>query len=306
MATLTRRNFIELSAATSAATALQCSKPALAADTFKLNYLVGTCLYGYALLTDIVPEIGKAGASAIDIWPMVHGNQREQIEEMGKDKFIDLLKRNDVSFGCLSQYKLGPFDLNQELQFAKAVNCRTIVTNAKGPTGLKGIELKSAVEKFVEPFKPTLDAAAEVDVTIAIENHSNNIIATPDAIRWLRDLCTHPSMSFALAPYHLEQSPRLIGDLIHFLGSSLSIFYAWQHGQGAMQAQPKQTELLQLPGKGNLDFKPIVQALKEIRFTGWTEIFMHSFPRGTAVHEHPSEVTNEIIQARDYLESLLV
>lgn len=306
MNSLSRRSFVATTAAAMAATALAPKHTAKANEGFKFNYLVGSCLYGYAKLEDILPEVKKAGASSIDIWPMIHGNQREQIDEMGEDKFAELLKKNDVTLGCLSQYKLGPFDLSEELRFAKRFGCHTIVVNAKGPMNVQGSELKSAIASFAEQFKPTLDAAAEAGVSIAVENHSKNIIATPDAIRWLRELCPHPSMSIALAPYHLDQDPALICDLIHFLGPSISIFYAWQHGNGSMQEQPKEKERLQLPGKGSLDFAPIVKSLQQIQFKGWTEVFMHSFPRGTALHDRPTDVTNEILLASKYLESLVI
>ena len=31
------------------------------------------------------------GADAIDLWPRVHGNQREQLDAMGEPAFVDLL-----------------------------------------------------------------------------------------------------------------------------------------------------------------------------------------------------------------------
>jgi sugar phosphate isomerase/epimerase len=42
-----------------------------------------------------------------------------------------------------------------------------------------------------------------------------------------------------------------------------------------MKPMPPDEELMQLPGRGKLNFRPLLQALKNIRFTGWTEIFMH-------------------------------
>ena len=40
-------------------------------------------MYGKMKLAEIVPEVRKTGAEYIDIWPLSHGNQREQITEMG-------------------------------------------------------------------------------------------------------------------------------------------------------------------------------------------------------------------------------
>ena len=125
-------------------------------DAFSLNYLVSSCMYGYSDLAAILPEVSKLGSTAIDLWPKVHGNQREQLDELGEAQFTKLLRENAVSLGCITQYKLGPFALQDEMRLAKRFGCKTIVTGAVGPTKLKGDELKTAIAKFVEQMKPHL------------------------------------------------------------------------------------------------------------------------------------------------------
>src|SRR6056297_2560998 len=132
---------------------------------FQFKYLLGSCMYGYTKLEEIVPEAGKTGATAIDIWPKVHGNQREQLDAMGEDRFRALLKEHDVSLGCITQYKLGPFGLQGEMRLAQRLGCQTIVTGGKGPKSLKGNELKAAVMGFIEKLKPHLAVAEETGVT---------------------------------------------------------------------------------------------------------------------------------------------
>ncbi len=80
-------------------------------------------------------------------------------------------------------------------------------------------------------------------------------------------------------------------------------FYAWQHGHGCTRKLPKAEELLQMPGRGRLDFGPIVAALRRIEYRGWTEVFMHPVPRGIPILETTAKVTAEINRARDYLEA---
>ena len=60
-----------------------------------------------------------------------------------------------------------------------------------------------------------------------------------------------------------------------------------------------------MPGRGKLDFKPILAAMKEINYRGWTEIFMHPVPRGIPIMPTLEEVTAEINRARAYLEGCL-
>jgi sugar phosphate isomerase/epimerase len=301
-----RRRFLAASAAAASSAALlrSAAQASDARPALRFRYIVGSCMYGYAPLEQIVPEVPKTGAAHLDIWPKVHGNQREQLDEMGVEAFAALLAEHDVQLGCITQYKLGPFGLQPELPLAKRLGCQTIVTGARGPRGLRGGELKAAVGKFIEQMKPHLEAAAEHNVTIAIENHGNNLMESAEALRYLVELRPNPHLAVALAPYHLPQDSARLAELVRDLGDGIAMFYAWQHGNGCMRAQPKESELLQMPGRGPLDFGPIVEALAEIDYRGWTEIFMHPFPRGVPILEPISAVTEEINRAREYLATL--
>ena len=301
-----RRRFVQSVAAM--ATAVGADAPRLfaaEAETFQLRYMLPSCMYGYAEIAEILPEVHKIGATSIDLWPMVHGNQREQLDEIGEERFLELLRQHDVTLGCITQYKLGPFGLAEEFQVAQRLGCPTIVSGGKGPRGLQGTELKHAVAAFVEQLKPQLDAAAAAGVTLAIENHGNSLIESPDSLKWLAELRPSSHLAIALAPYHLPQDEALLSQLIRDLGDSIAVFYAWQHGDGAMTKLPKDRELLQMPGRGPLDFGPLLAALREMEYAGWTEIFMHPFPRGIPILETTSEVTAEINRARQYLDGRL-
>ena len=86
------------------------SLPALAAtaaeaDPFRLRYVLSSAMYGEMPLSEILPEVAKTGAESIDIWCKVHGNQREQIAEMGDEAFAELLKKNATKLK--SRKKLG-------------------------------------------------------------------------------------------------------------------------------------------------------------------------------------------------------
>ena len=275
------------------------------ATPFSLRYILGSCLYGYENLEKILPEVKKVGATAIDIWPKVHGNQREQLTEMGEARFAELLNAHDITLGCITQYKLGPFGLKQEMHVAQRFGCKLIVTRAKGPKGLVGNELKTAVAGFIEKMKPHLEIAENTGVTIAIENHGNSLIDAPDSLKWLAELRPSEHLSIALAPYHLPQESEKLATLINQLGDSIQMFYAWQHGMGCMKQLPKNEELLQMPGRGKLQFGPIVGALKKINYSGWSEIFMHPFPRGIPILDTVPEVSAEIIRSRKYLDQLV-
>ncbi len=296
---IARREFLAAGTATVLSTSTRAAQTSSA--PLKLRYLLGSCMYGYTKLADILPEVKKTAATAIDIWPKVHGNQREQLAEMGEQAFAELLKNHQVALGCITQYKLGPFGLQAEMRLAQRLGCQTIVTGSRGPKGRKGIELKQAVGKFIEQMKPHMEVAESTDVTIAIENHANSLIDSPDSMKWLAELTPSKHLAVAFAPYHLPQETGLLSNLIRTLGNRIAVFYAWQHGMGCMKKLPKEQELLQMPGRGSLDFTPILQALADVNYQGWTEIFMHPVPRGIPILEPTSAVTAEINRARKYL-----
>ncbi|MCO6459022.1 MAG: sugar phosphate isomerase/epimerase [Pirellulaceae bacterium] len=298
----TRRQWLATVAASSLGGAL-----AVAAEQagFQPRYLLASCMYGYTPLAEILPEVARTGAAAIDLWPMVHGNQREQLDELGEARFREQLDRHQVSLGCLTQYKLGPFGLADEMRLAQRLGCRTIVTGGKGPKDAQGDELKRAVAAFAEQMKPHLELAEQTGVTIAIENHGSNLIQSPDSMKWLLEFTGGRPLAIALAPYHLPQDEKLLAQLIRDLGPRIAVFYAWQHGMGCMTKLPKEQELLQMPGRGPLDFTPLLAALREINYQGWTEIFMHPVPRGIPILDGTAEVTAEINRSRTYLAECL-
>ena len=273
-------------------------------NPFQLNYILASCMYGTLPLAEIAPEVKKIGAEHIDIWPRVHGNQREQVESMGNNAFAALLATHGVGLGISTRFDLGPFGLEEEMAFAQEFGASLIVTGSEGPKDLAGEELRAAVADFAEALKPHIAAAEKHGITISIENHGSALIESPDSMRWLIEFTNSPHLGIALAPYHLPDDAELVAQLIEDLGPGLALFYAWQHGMGCHEKLPKEQELMQMPGRGDLDFVPILSALKKTAFSGWTEIFMHPVPRGIPILDTAADVTDEINRARHYLDQL--
>ena len=272
---------------------------------FKLNYILASCMYGTMPLGDIIPEVQRIGSQHLDIWPRVHGNQREQVESMGHGVFSELLEMHGVKLGISTRFDLGPFALEREMEFVRELGGTLIVCGSKGPSDLAGGELRAAVAGFAEMLKPHIATAEKHGLTIGIENHGNALIETPDSMKWLIEYTRSPHLGIALSPYHLPDDAQLVAQLIEELDEGLSLFYAWQHGMGCHEKLPKEQELMQLPGRGSLDFAPILTALRRINYSGWTEIFMHPVPRGIPIMGSIEEVTNEINCARSYLDQLI-
>lgn len=306
---LNRREFCQQSIAAGAAllpAASFCAEPtAKAAAPFRLRYIVASCMYGKSPLAEILPEVRKTGADTLEIWANPHGNQREQIDDIGEQAFLELLKAHQVKLGSLTCFKYGIFNMQGEMQLVKRLGGDMVICNSGGPKDPPGATLKSEVAKFVEKLKPQLEIAEEAGITIGVENHGGGLIHSPDSIRYMIDQVPSRRLGLAMAPYHLPQDPAVIARLIEDLGPRLVHFQAWEHGMGCTQKLPKEQELLQLPQRGPLDWKPILAALKKINYEGRTEIFMHPVPRGIPILPTVSEVTQEINAARSYLEAAL-
>lgn len=284
-----------------------CAVPALALEPpWKLNYMLASSIYGSLPLAEILPEVKKIGASGIELWPKKHGTQREELDDIGLDKFAAMLLENRISFGGTTRYDLGPFKLTEEIGVVKKLGGKFIVTGGKGDYKVTPEQLKANVKDFVEKMKPHAALAAENGIQIGIENHINNLIDSPDSLRWLADgIRNIPGIGIALAPYHLPQDTKLLADLITHIDRKMTLFYAWEHGMGCSKPMPKEEELQQMPGRGKLDWKPLLTALKAVNFTGPTEIFMHPTPRGIPILPTLAESTAEIVRAKQHLDSIV-
>jgi len=269
---------------------------------FRLNYILGSPMYGTTPLGEVLPEVKKTGAMHLDIWPRPHANHREQVADLGLDRFAEMLCEHGVGLGAITRYDLGPYALQDEMRVLKRFGGRVIVTGARNADGKT---LRDRVKAFVANLRPHVAVAEELDVAIGIENHGNSLIHEPDSIRYFAEFAASPHLGIALAPYHLPQDEDLIAEIIGDLDKHLVFFQGWQHGMGSKTKLPKEQELLQLPGRGPLDFTPLLRALKRIDYQGFTEIFMHPVPRGIPILDTTAAVTDEINRARAYLEDCL-
>ena len=296
-----RRTFLQSLALATAAPAFAAPEP------FKLRYVLSSALYGEMPLDTILPEVAKAGCEAIDIWCKVHGNQREQITEMGDDAFAALLAKHKVKLGLNTRYPLGPFKLQEEMAWVKKFGGKIVLTGSTGPKDPEGDAAKEAVKKFLEEMKPHVAKAEELGITIAIENHVGQAVYHPDSLRYFAEFNRSANLGIAFAPHHLfrwlDQIPLLLRDLG---AKQIPFVYFQEHSEGMMKKTSKEIEMQQLPGFGGaLDYRLVVKALRDIRYTGFVEIFMHPTPRGIPILPTAAEITAAINKSRAYVEKCL-
>lgn len=299
-----RRTFLQTLAAAAVAPALTT---VAAPAPFRLRYVLSSAMYGEMPLEAILPEVAKTGAEAIDIWCKVHGNQREQIAEMGDDAFAALLRKHKAKLGVSTRYPLGPMGLADELVWMKKLGGKIIVTGSKGPKEPSGDAAKTAMKEFLETMKPHVAKAEENGVIIAIENHDKQLLYHPDSLRYFAELNQSKHLGVALAFHHLHPWADQIPELIRDLGAKqIPFIYFQEHSDGIRAKVPKEIEMRQMPGfGGGLDYRPIVKALREINYGGHVEIFMHPTPRGIPILPTVGEITGAINKSRAYVEKCL-
>jgi sugar phosphate isomerase/epimerase len=160
---------------------------------------------------------------------------------------------------------------------------------------------------FLELMKPHVAAAEAAGVTIAIENHGSQMLCHPDALRYFAEFNRSRHLGVAFAPHHLHEWADQIPGLIRDLGADqIPFLYLQEHSEGIRAKVPKDVELRQLPGfGGELDWRALVRALRDIRYRGWVEIFMHPTPRGIPILPTLAEVTAAVRRSRAHIDLCL-
>jgi sugar phosphate isomerase/epimerase len=303
--TLTRRTWMSSAAAVLGTTALAGEESLN--SSWRPNYILSSALYGTATLPEILPEVAKTGATSIDLWPQPHGTQREEIESRGVEQVQQLLEKHDVRLGGIACYRPGAFKLDSEFAVARQLGDSetVLVTMAPGDSTFSDKPLDAAIRAFLSKLSPAIKLAEAGAGVIAIENHSNSLLNSPESIRRFTALLESDRVGIALAPHHLPQDGNLLADLAGNAGSAVKFVYAQQYGRGSSEKLPKEKELLQLPGRGSLDFGPLMRQLSEMQFAGPVEIFMHPVPRGVPILNSIAEITAAIRAARVYLDEQL-
>jgi hypothetical protein len=194
---MNRRRFLQSIAAIAAVPAFAAEAP------WKLNYMLASSMYGSLPLAEILPEVKKTGAAAIELWPKKHGTQREEMDAMGHDKFAAMLQEHGVGFGGTTRYDLGPFKLTEEIALVKKFGGSIIVTGGKGEYKVSPEQLKANVKDFVEKMKPHAALAAET-----VSRSASRTTSTTSSTRRIH--CCGWLMTFATFPASASRSRLII------------------------------------------------------------------------------------------------
>jgi len=122
------------------------------------------------------------------------------------------------------------------------------------------VSWSSIWDNQVEMMRSCADVSAERGMQFSLEPRANSIISTADSFLRLADHVDRPNFGCSLDVMHCHFQHEDIPTAIKKLGSLLLEVQFCDADGATLNHMPI--------GKGRVDFKPIVEALKEVDFTG--------------------------------------
>jgi sugar phosphate isomerase/epimerase len=285
---LDRRQFLRGTAAALALSGLAGRAGAAPAAPWRMRLAFSSVMLAELPIEDVCARAAQLGFEAIDIWcPFDHCTHlTDVVARLGPDGLKDLLAKHKLALASFTTYttKKEAVGFPAYADFIGKFGGGVVVRESQY-IDVKPAELTAAMRAFFEKLKPQIDKAAETKVRLAIENHGDALLGTPDSFKAFVDLNPAPQqVGLAIAPYHLQNIKAAVEDVIRSAGSQLLFFYAWQSAPG----------MNQLPGHGPADFVPWLKALAEIHYQGFVNPFLHGHPT-------PEELSAGMIKACAYL-----
>lgn len=271
---LDRRQFLRTTAAAALAlpglTSYAHAAPATAAWRMRLAF--SSVMLAELPLEEVCVRAAGLGFEAIDIWcPFDKCKQlTDVVTRVGPDGLKALLAKHQLALASFTTYttKMEAIGFPAYADFIGKFGGGVVVRGSEY-IDIKAENLTSAMRTFFEKLKPQIDKAAETKVRLAIENHGDALLNTPDSFKAFVDLNPAPQhVGLGIAPFHLQNLKAPVEEVIHTAASQLLFFYAWQSADG----------IKQLPGHGPADFVPWLKALADIHYQGYVNPFMHGHP----------------------------
>lgn len=226
-------------------------------------------MFGALPIEEACERAAKLGFDAMDIWcPFDRCKHLADVAtRLGPEGMKQLLAKHKLELGGFTTYTTPAEAVGFPAYAGFIGKCGGgLVVRESQYTHVKPGELTAAMRGFFEKLKPQIDMAAQAKVRLAIENHGDALLGTPDSFKAFVDLNPAPQhIGVAIAPYHLQGIKAAVEDVIGIAGSQLLFFYAWQKADG----------INQLPGHGPTDFVPWLKALANINYQGCVNPFMH-------------------------------
>ncbi len=287
---LDRRQFLRGTAAALALSGLSGRAIAEPVSPWRMRLAFSSVMLAELPIEEVCARAAKLGFEAIDIWCPFDKCKHlaDVVTRLGPDGLKELLAKHKLTLASFTTYAVGPEKVGfpAYAEFIGKFGGGVVVRESEYKR-VKPEDLTAEMRAFFEKLKPQIEMAAENKVRLAIENHSDAMLNSPDSFKAFLDLNPAPKhVGLGIAPYHLQNIKAPVDEVIRMAGSQLLFFYAWQSAPG----------MNQLPGHGPADFVPWLKALADINYQGFVNPFMHGHPT-------PAEITPELVQACAYLKA---
>ena len=285
---LNRRQFLRGTAATLALSGFSERANTEPVPPWRMRLAFSSVMLGELPIEEVCERAAKLGFVAIDIWCPFGKCKHltDVVARLGPDGLKDLLAKHKLALASFTTYRTGTEAVGfpAYADFIGKFGGGVVVRESEYKS-VKPENLTAAMQAFFEKLKPQIEMAAESKVRLAIENHSDAMLNSPDSFKAFMDLNPAPQhVGLGIAPYHLQRIKAPVDEVIRMAGSQLLFFYAWQSAGG----------IKQLPGHGPADFVPWLKALAEIRYAGFVNPFLHGEPT-------PEELSTAMTKSCAYL-----
>ncbi len=251
------------------------------------EFSTATVLYGQQTLERACQEIARVGLRYVDLW---HVSGWCEHLASGPEAVAETLARHGLQLQAISAYGASRERLAQLLPVLRQLGGQVLVT------GSTRADVPVAV--FAEQIRPLVEQATELGVTLAIENHWDACIDAISSMVELVERLPQPGLGIALAPIHLYHRHESTAEAIRALRERIALFYVWDWGPTAEKNWKDPTE--QFIGTGQIDYRPIFQALAEVGHRRPLDLFAHG-----PEHWPPEQTTQHLARALAYARRLV-
>ena len=209
---------------------------------------VSTLMYESVDRDEALASLAELGVDSIDLWSVPafaeHVDPAEDPAAVRK-----ALDRHGLDCPVVSIYDADPVEARMEA--AAAIGAQTVVMGGRTPHRPETWDHAQLIE--------WLDVAAELDLTIAFENHLDTL-ETVDEMVALLEALEHDAAGICLAPTHLYLAGEKLEAAITQLGTDVAVLYLWDMEIGAGRADADEVWWhrpdSQVPGGGGaIDFR---------------------------------------------------
>ena len=239
------------------------------------RFSASTVLYGRQPLDKACAELAAVGLRHIDLWHVA--NWCEHLSD-GVPAVRDTLRRHALQLDTLSAFNWPLARLPALLNQLAELNGRALITASAKP----GV----TIPRYLHEIDPVIRHAESLGVTLAIENHGATVIDSIESMQTMLSLQPSQALGIAVSPIHLFNRDESTAEAIHALGQRVALCYAWDWGAKGLADWKDPTR--QFIGTGNIDHRPIFEALHAVRYASPVQLFAHGPeewpPEKTTVH----------------------